>query len=241
MSGNPNRARLSPAARAIDQEAWEAYGSGDAARAVALLDRCLEHDARLTERDRAVLGQQLRLWAQVADPDWEPPPYFAADLITPLREKCELALRAGRYDEALSHAWLHLQYTAPGTVAFNWALADLADSAALTGDISLARSACELYLSHAELLRAATRRSETPTGYTAPSREHEAAESLDDVAVAVPVRAALRGIAAGDAGCWAEILELAVASAPFPYAGPDELVEQSRAALAGRLDAGIGE
>src|SRR5579859_1452705 len=120
------------------------------------------------------------------------------------------------HEAGLSYAWAYAQYCEMGTIAFHRALSNLADSAALFGDMEMARHATEMYLSHYDLLQRAFTHSATPVGDDEPANTHWyfLTRMLQDT---YPFEAALRGIVDDTTPCWARVLELAVSKKHLTY------------------------
>ncbi|HZT44149.1 MAG TPA: hypothetical protein VFA07_18435 [Chthonomonadaceae bacterium] len=192
-------------------EMHEAERSGDPQAIFAKIDQVLKKSQTLPQASsyRELLQRRRDRLAKVLDPDWQAPFYPDYEEFVVLHERSRMYHAKRDHEAGLSYAWAYAEYCAMGTIAFHRALSHLADSAALFGDMEMARHAVEMYLSHYDLLQRAFTHSATPVGDAEPANEHWSflIRMLDDT---FPFEAALRGIVDDTTHCWARVLELAV-------------------------------
>jgi hypothetical protein len=199
---------------------YELYHQGRWKKAVAEIDALLENPDSLEDHTIHILRRWRENWAAANDPDYEPPPNTSAGRCGPLERQIRDARRRGDYQAALRDSWRLIQRCAPGTVGFSTALAKLADSAALSGDLVLARRVVETYLSHNALLAAALQNEATPVVYHWHSEEdlpRKGPDALNALEFGMPLEAGIIGIQNDEAPCWVELLEAVVERYLFTF------------------------
>jgi hypothetical protein len=195
------------------------YLGGNLQGAIRCLDQMLESPEQF-EPHKLHHAQRLKdMWTKANDPDWQPEPNADYEACAPLHQRVRDAQRRGEHAAAIRDSWTLLQHAKPGTVSQSHALADLADSAALGGELELAQRAVEAYLAHNALLRCAALRGDTPIQYGSSVEDSTPHPEglLSTLGFNFPIRAGITGIQASTAACWRELLESAVEHYLFTF------------------------
>ncbi len=183
------------------------FASGKCERAQMELEQRLQNTDQLSEADILMLNHLKEVWTKATQQNFEPPAYYSQEDVQAMLAKCRVAIGAGDAVQGMRYAWMCFQYCASGTIAYQLALCQLVDCAALFGDMKFAQAAAELYLSHFELVYSAAAYPFTPVGVHEPSNIQLWQPDKPMPSFAYPVQAAIRGVANNSSSCWTRILE----------------------------------
>lgn len=154
------------------------------------------------------------VWSRVIDPYWSAARISSVE-IDALRERTLQAFLRRRFDEALKASREYLAACEFGSTEFSAALSSLADAAALSGRLNVAKPLLDMFVIHWRVVLLAGVLGATP------SEEISHATAIDsglmELSLMLPLHAAVAILEAEPSEHWADLLEWIARITPFRH------------------------
>lgn len=174
--------------------------------ALEKLDSLLQQASILDSRTLEYMNHIRNVWERVLDVKYSPPAYFNEADVYPLTEKAGDLQNSGQKQQALSYAWMYLQYCAAGTTSFLVAIEEIIDISLSMGNTSMARAAAEMFLSHSNLMLQIAHNNIHGLSKNQADDANDWLYYNSSEELSLPWPAALEAISQDPADCWERIL-----------------------------------